>query len=207
MVPKRTALVPEQPVAHMPPIVAPGPGSTGKNRPWGRSCSLRRSFTQPACTVTSCPAASRRTTPSILSIASTMPAGDGTVWPSSEVPDPNATTGTPCLWHALSTAETSAVEPGRTTAAGGGPWWWEYLSRPNSARSSSASETLAAPTASRSSSKQSAGRLAPPSSACATEPATKAATATAAVAAAALQASNEGSKAEAAPATAVHRAA
>lgn len=69
-VPYRTALVPLHPVPHIPPIVAPGPGSSGKNR--GIPCSfkwaLRSSHLTPGCTITSPSASDTRR---ILSIRDT----------------------------------------------------------------------------------------------------------------------------------------
>lgn len=55
MVPYRTAFVPEAPVPIMPPICAPGAGSTGKKSgiPRSFSSAFRASYDTPGCTTAS----------------------------------------------------------------------------------------------------------------------------------------------------------
>ena len=48
----------------------------------------------------------------------TTPPSTGTAAPDSPVPEPRAVSGIPSSAAAVTTAATSAVEPGRTTAAG-----------------------------------------------------------------------------------------
>nr|GMD39683.1 hypothetical protein Iba_chr10aCG2110 [Ipomoea batatas] len=53
IVPYLHANEPEQRVAHIPPMVAPGPGSRGKKRPWGSKYSLSSIHPMPGSTTTS----------------------------------------------------------------------------------------------------------------------------------------------------------
>ena len=50
---------------------------------------------------------------------STTPSSSGRAPPESEVPAPRGTTRTPIAWQTRSTAATSSVEAGSTTARGG----------------------------------------------------------------------------------------
>jgi len=112
-------VVPEAPVAAMPPSVASAPGSTGKNTPSGRSFSSSARRVTPASTVTSMSAIERRKTRAISRMSTDTPPASGITWPSSDVPAPNGTIGTPRSWHARTIAAASSVERGNTTASGG----------------------------------------------------------------------------------------
>ena len=51
------------------------------------------------------------------------PPASAFTWPSSDVPAPNGTSGTPCARQAFTIATTSSVERGQTTTSGGAAGW------------------------------------------------------------------------------------
>ena len=79
----------------MPPIVASAPGSTGNVRPVLRSALFNCSRVTPASTVASRSSALTRTTRFISRRSIVMPPRRAWTCPSSDVPAPNGTTGTP----------------------------------------------------------------------------------------------------------------
>ena len=86
-------MVPEAPVATIPPIVASAPGSTAKNTPSGRSRSSSARRVTPACTVTSRSSSEGRPIAFISRMSTEIPPASAATWPSSEVPAPNGTSG------------------------------------------------------------------------------------------------------------------
>ena len=118
-----TVVVPEAPVAAMPPNVASAPGSTGKNNP----CVARISFScflrTPGCNVQSRSSWLMRSTLSICETSRETPPYIGVLLPSNEVPAPNATTGVQFLLQILRVAATSSVQVAYTTASGSEGRW------------------------------------------------------------------------------------
>src|SRR3954452_14535424 len=119
MVPYRTALVPEARVDAMPPSEASAPGSIGKNTPWSRRCSFSALRVTPGWITQSRSSAWTSSTLFMSRRSMHMPPAGALTWPSSEVPVPNAITGTPCLAQIRTTSWISAVSCAITTASGG----------------------------------------------------------------------------------------
>ena len=125
MVPYRTVVVPDAPVAAIPPSVASAPGSTGKKRPVPFSSRSSRSRVTPASTVASRSSGRTASTRFIPLMSIEMPPQSACTCPSIEVPAPKGITGVPCLAHARTTNTTSSVDCAKTTASGGTGGWCE----------------------------------------------------------------------------------
>ena len=111
-------MVPEARVAAMPPMVASAPGSTGNISPvfFSRASSVLR--VRPASTVTSRSSWLTRSTRVMRVRSMDTPPRTALTWPSIELPMPNGIIGTRCSAQARTTAATSSVESGNTTASG-----------------------------------------------------------------------------------------
>ena len=154
--PYRTVVVPEAPVAAIPPRVASAPGSTEKNSPSRESRSLSGMRRTPACTTTSRSSGRTSRIASISDRSIVMPPSTGSTCPSRDDPTPNGITGTPAAEHMLRTACTSSVDRAMTTASGS-TGWWEDSSVPW--RCSSLSTTVTRPgTAARRRSRKPSGK-------------------------------------------------
>jgi hypothetical protein len=113
--------------ARMPPALVPtfpprlalySPGNTGYTSPSGASSASSCSSRTPGSTVTMKFSRSISTMAPMRSNDTTIPPSTGMQAPDNPVPDPRAVTGTLCRPATRSTAATSAVVPGSTTAAG-----------------------------------------------------------------------------------------
>ena len=96
-----------------------GPGSTEKNRPVARRCSLSCSWVTPASTVASRSPALTCRIWFIREISIHTPPRNATTWPSKPVPLPKGIIGTLCRAHIWTISLTSAVDCANATAAGG----------------------------------------------------------------------------------------
>ena len=96
------------------------PRVSGNSRSTPAAAACTSASTQPASTVIVPPTASTSRTARIRPSDSTTcePESSGTAPPLMPVLPPCGTTATPAAWVADSTAATSAVLPGRTTASG-----------------------------------------------------------------------------------------
>ena len=103
----------------MPPSEASAPGSIGKNRPWSRRYSLSCLRVTPGSITQSRSSACTVSTLFMSRKSTQTPPSGALIWPSSEVPVPNAITGTLCLAQMRTVCCTSAVDCGNTTASGG----------------------------------------------------------------------------------------
>ena len=86
----------------MPPSEASAPGSIGKNRPWSRRYSLSCLRVMPGSTTQSRSSACTASTRFMSRKSIETPPYGALIWPSSEVPVPNAITGTRC-WAQMRT--------------------------------------------------------------------------------------------------------
>mmetsp|Transcript_20776 Transcript_20776/g.53584 ORF Transcript_20776/g.53584 Transcript_20776/m.53584 type:complete len:205 (+) Transcript_20776:2041-2655(+) len=114
--PYLTAFGPLHPVDTIPPMVAPGPGSTPKKSPSFFSCSFNVCQPMPGSTTTS---RSPLCTSFMLSIDEkeiSKPPSAGRPCPSKAVRPPRGTTGKLCLLAIFTAAATSSVEVGYTMA-------------------------------------------------------------------------------------------
>src|SRR4051812_230615 len=102
----------------MPPSDASAPGSSGKNRPWSRRCSLSCLRVMPGSTTQSRSCAFTASTLFMSRKSTDTPPRGALMWPSSEVPVPNGMTGTRCAAQMRTIVWTSAVVCGNTTASG-----------------------------------------------------------------------------------------
>src|SRR3954453_8318776 len=102
----------------MPPSDASAPGSSGKNRPWSRRCSLSCLRVMPGSTTQSRSCAFTASTLFMSRKSTDTPPRGALIWPSSEVPVPNGMTGTRCAAQMRTIVWTSAVVCGNTTASG-----------------------------------------------------------------------------------------
>src|SRR6185312_14024995 len=102
----------------MPPSDASAPGSSGKNRPWSRRCSLSCLRVMPGSTTQSRSCAFTASTRFMSRKSTDTPPSGALMWPSSDVPVPNGMTGTRCAAQMRTIAWTSAVVCGNTTASG-----------------------------------------------------------------------------------------
>src|SRR3954447_3590373 len=102
----------------MPPSDASAPGSSGKNRPWSRRCSLSCLRVIPGSTTQSRSCAFTASTLFMSRKSTDTPPRGALMWPSSEVPVPNGMTGTRCAAQMRTIAWTSSVACGNTTASG-----------------------------------------------------------------------------------------
>src|SRR6478609_3005669 len=102
----------------MPPSDASAPGSSGKNRPWSRRCSLSCLRVMPGSTTQSRSCAFTASTLFMSRKSTDTPPKGALMWPSSEVPVPKGITGTRCAAQMRTIAWTSAVVCGNTTASG-----------------------------------------------------------------------------------------
>mmetsp|Transcript_11009 Transcript_11009/g.36191 ORF Transcript_11009/g.36191 Transcript_11009/m.36191 type:complete len:496 (+) Transcript_11009:321-1808(+) len=131
IVPYRTAVLPEQRQAHIPPMLAPGPGSSGKKSPCGLSISFSSTYPSPASTVTSSSSTLRRFRAFISFMSRHTPPTGVRVCPSSEVAPPYGTRGTRCFAHSFTSVETSSVVRGRTITSGlRSTLWYELQGLP-----------------------------------------------------------------------------
>src|SRR5699024_8921001 len=107
-------------VATFPPSVdqAAEAGSGGYHSPSRATRSRRSALTTPGCTVTVCWTGSTCSTWFIRSKETTTQPCTALAPPDKPVPAPRATTGTPAPAHTCTSACTSWVWRGRTTAAG-----------------------------------------------------------------------------------------
>src|SRR6266545_1782947 len=103
----------------MPPSEASAPGSSGKNRPWSRRCSLSCLRVMPGSTTQSRSCEFTASTRFISRKSIDTPPKGALMWPSSEVPAPNAITGMQWAAQMRTASCTSSVVCGNTTASGG----------------------------------------------------------------------------------------
>src|SRR5215813_2921848 len=103
----------------MPPSEASAPGSSGKNRPWSRKCSLSCLRVMPGSTTQSRSCAFTASTRFMSRKSIDTPPYGALMWPSSEVPVPKGMTGTRSLAQMRTMSCTSPVVCGKTTASGG----------------------------------------------------------------------------------------
>src|SRR6516165_6472849 len=103
----------------MPPSEASAPGSSGKNRPWSRKCSLSCLRVMPGSTTQSRSCAFTASTRFMSRKSIDTPPWGALMWPSSEVPVPKEMTGTRRLAQMRTMSCTSSVACGKTTASGG----------------------------------------------------------------------------------------
>ena len=117
--PWRRTLTPPAFVATIPPIVAASraPKSTPTSQPAARAADCAATSVTPAPTVISPPSGSTSSMPSRRRRLITTSPPRGTDPPTSPVLPPWGTTPTPASVHARSTAATSSVDAGRTTAS------------------------------------------------------------------------------------------
>src|ERR1700723_2364887 len=103
----------------MPPSDASAPGSIGKNTPWSRRCSFSALRVTPGSITQSRSSAWTSSTLFMSRKSMQTPPAGALTCPSSEVPVPNAITGTPWPAQMRTTSCTSAVSCANTTASGG----------------------------------------------------------------------------------------
>src|SRR5579864_8413215 len=103
----------------MPPSEASAPGSIGKNTPWSRKCSFSALRVTPGWITQSRSSTWTYNTLFMSRKSTQTPPAGALTWPSSEVPVPNAITGTLCFAQIRTTSWTSAVSCANTTASGG----------------------------------------------------------------------------------------
>src|SRR5215471_14043004 len=103
----------------MPPSEASAPGSIGKNRPWSRKYSFSALRVTPGSITQSRSSAWTSSTLFMSRRSMQMPPAGALTWPSSEVPVPNAMTGTPCLAQIRTVSWMSDVSCAITTPSGG----------------------------------------------------------------------------------------
>lgn len=133
----------------MPPIMAPGPGSGGKNRLSVASCSLSCCHPTAGCTTTS---RSPLLNAMILFMREKLmdiPPRVGVKWPSRLVPPLKAVTGIFRAWQTFMILETSSVEAGYMTAHGlcsGFHWCVDQSEVECRSRSPSVSARFSSPT-------------------------------------------------------------
>ncbi len=112
-------MVPEARVEVMPPIEASAPGSIGKNKPVPRSSALSCLRVMPGCTTTFMSLSCTVSTLFMRAKSMQTPPATEDALPSSEVPAPNGTIGTPAPAQSLTISTTSCVVSGNTTMSGG----------------------------------------------------------------------------------------
>ena len=137
--PYRTVVVPDAPVAAIPPSVASAPGSTGKKRPVPFSSLSSCNRVTPASTVASRSSGRTASTRFMPLMSTEIPPRTAWTCPSIEVPAPKGITGTPWRAQARTTTATSSVDCAKTTPSGGRTGWWES-SLPWCARTAAAVE-------------------------------------------------------------------
>lgn len=111
-------VVPEAPVATIPPIVASAPGSTETKTPSGRRRASRARRVAPACTTTSRSSSERVPIAFISRMSTVIPPARAMTWPSSEVPAPNGTSGNRYSAATATIAAASSTLRGHTTMSG-----------------------------------------------------------------------------------------
>src|SRR5665213_1151867 len=103
----------------MPPSEASAPGSIGKNTPWSRRCSFSALRVTPGWITQSRSSGCTSSTRFMSRRSMQTPPEGALTCPSSEVPVPNAITGTPNRAQIRTTSWMSAVSCAITTASGG----------------------------------------------------------------------------------------
>src|SRR5260221_1575540 len=103
----------------MPPMVELPPGSTEKNRPVSRRCSLSCSWVTPACTVASRSPVLTCKIRCICERSRHTPPRNATTLPSKPVPLPKGISGTLCCAQILTISLTCSVDCAKATASGG----------------------------------------------------------------------------------------
>jgi hypothetical protein len=101
-------LVPDAPVATMPPTVASAPGSTEKKKPVPASAALSWPRVTPACTVVRSPGR-MASTAFICEKSTQTPPSTANRWPSIDEPTPNGMIGTRSWAQARTTKAASSV--------------------------------------------------------------------------------------------------
>ena len=150
MVPYRTAFVPLQLVPTIPPILADGPGSTGKKRPECLICSFKSIQDTAGWTMTSMSSSCNWTILSMNIKSTLIPPCGAEKFASRLEPPEYGIIGTRYLWHILAICETSSVDFGYATATGN----WSTLiedhsENPCTRRSSSSVLMVSSPSVSR----------------------------------------------------------
>ncbi len=125
IVPYRTVVVPDAPVAAIPPSVASAPGSTGKKSPVPRSSRSSCCRVTPASTVASRSSARTASTRFMAPRSIEIPPRTACTCPSIEVPAPKGITGVPWRAQARTAKATSSVDSAKITPSGGMAGWWE----------------------------------------------------------------------------------